>query len=118
MAYNITIEEIQNGITVATVNDLGINVTVEEVVNGITITPPVVNQLSVTNIEYPVTVSYNGIIVQDGGGIAANGLPAGGSIGQFLRKQASLTMMWPGPISVISTPHIPCQQKLPLVVLT
>ena len=86
MAYNITIEEIQNGITVATVNDLGINVTVEEVVNGITITPPVVNQLSVTNIEYPVTVSYNGIIVQDGGGIAANGLPAGGSIGQFLKK--------------------------------
>ena len=90
MAYNITIEEVQNGITVATVNDLGINVTVEEVVNGITITPPVVNQLSVTNVEYPVTVSYNGIIIQDGGGQAVNGIPAGGSIGQFLRKTGTI----------------------------
>ena len=90
MAYNITIEEIQNGITVATANNLGVNVTVEEVVNGITITPPVVNQLSVSNIEYPVTISYNGIIVQDGGGQAVNGIPSGGSIGQFLRKTGTI----------------------------
>jgi len=88
MSYNITIEEVQNGIAIDTANGQGINVTVEEVVNDIVVTPPVVNQLTVSNTNYPIEINYNGILIE-AGGIADNGLPTGGTVGQFLRKSSS-----------------------------
>ncbi len=88
MAYTVTIEEVLNDISMSNANGQGINVTIQEVLNGITITPPAANEITVSNTQYPITVSYNATIVE-GGGISTNGLPAGGTTGQFLKKNSN-----------------------------
>lgn len=74
-----------NGLAISNINNNGVNVTIQEVVNGITVTPPAANEITVSSTSFPVTVSYNATVIE-GGGMADNGLPAGGTTGQFLRK--------------------------------
>lgn len=86
MSYSVTIAEVVNGISVT---EPSYTVTIEEVVNGVTVTPPAANEISITNINYPITISYNGVIVENGGGLAGNGVPVGGTTGQVLKKSSN-----------------------------
>jgi hypothetical protein len=67
MSYSITIAEVVNGVTVTnTANPYTVEIT--EVVNNISITAPASNVVEITNTQYPVTVSYNAVIIQGTGG--------------------------------------------------
>ncbi|CAB5225751.1 hypothetical protein UFOVP758_15 [uncultured Caudovirales phage] len=84
MSYSVTIAEVINGLSV-TSSATPYTVSITEVVNDITVTPPASNTISITNTTYPVTVSYNAVVVS-GGGLADNGIPIGGTTGQILSK--------------------------------
>ena len=58
-------------------------ITIEEVLNGITVTPPAANEVLVSTTNYPITISYNAVELP---GTPGQGVPVGGTTGQFLRK--------------------------------
>ena len=68
MSYSITIAEVVNGVSVTnTANPY--TVEIQEVVNNIEITPPASNTIAITSTTYPVTVSYDAVIIQGDGGL-------------------------------------------------
>lgn len=77
------------------------NITIEQVQNNVVVTPPAVNQVSVSTTNYPITISYNATVIE-GGGIALNGLPAGGTAGQILSKLSSTDYAaeWVNPVDL------------------
>ena len=85
MAYSVTIAEVVNGLAV-TSSVTPYTVSISEVVNDITITPPAANTIAITNTLYPVTVSYDAVIVSGDTGPAGVGVPTGGTAGQILSK--------------------------------
>lgn len=60
-------------------------ITIEEVSNNVVVTPPNNNTVEVSSTNFPITISYNATLIE-GGGIADNGLPTGGTAGQILSK--------------------------------
>jgi len=84
MTYSVTIAEVVNGLAV-TSSVAPYTVDISQVVNDITVTPPASNTIAITNTTYPITVSYNAVVVS-GGGLSDNGIPTGGTAGQILSK--------------------------------
>jgi hypothetical protein len=74
MTYSVTIAEVVNGLAV-TSSVTPYTVSVSEVVNDITITPPASNIIAITNTTYPITVSYNAVIVSGGSDIVQDTTP-------------------------------------------
>jgi hypothetical protein len=69
MSYTITISEVLNNIAIATEP---YTVSISEVVNNVEVSIPAANAIAITNVSYPVTVSYNATVFSGGGGGGLN----------------------------------------------
>jgi hypothetical protein len=65
MSYSITISEVLNNIAIDTEP---YTVSISEVVNNVSVAIPAANDIAITNVSYPVTVSYNATIIAGGTG--------------------------------------------------
>ena len=82
MSYSITISEVLNNIAIDTEP---YTVSISEVVNNVEVAIPAANEIAITNVSYPITVSYNATVVEGAGA----SLATGGSRGQVLAKASS-----------------------------
>lgn len=65
MSYSITISEVLNNIAIATEP---YTVSISEVVNNVEVAIPAANEIAITNVSYPITVSYNATVFSGSGG--------------------------------------------------